>query len=287
MKATNTRTMSGRAGARVSAAVTYLCLTLFAVFVIAPLFWMCSTAFKNNVEIAQVPITLIPQSPSLDAFRQIFREHPLLTYFMNSVKLTVISTIASLLLATLGAYGASRYDFKGKKLFLSFLLVTQMFPSVMMIIPYYNVLNQMGLLGTHEGLLVLYSVGGVPFATWIMKGFYDTIPRELDEAARIDGCSAIRIFWQVVTPLAIPGVMSALIYTALNHWNEYQLAMTTIQDTALKTLPVGIAQLDTEYSITWNTVMAGSLVATLPLLILYIFAQRYFIDSLTAGAVKG
>ena len=264
----------------------YILLTVMALFVLFPLYWMLNTSFKSQAESMWIPPSMFPSNFTVEAYQSIFVLFPMGSYFFNTLKLSTISTIIGVFMSTMSAYGISRFRFPGRGAFLSFLLITQMFPSIMMLIPYYSILARLNLLDSHEGMLILYSVGGVAMCTWLMKGYFDTIPLSLDEAARIDGASAIRIFIQIAMPLALPGLAATIIYGFLSHWNEYQMAMISLKSDRMKTLTVGLASLHSEYRVSWNEVMAAAFVASIPLIILFTFCQKYFIASLTAGAVK-
>ena len=257
-----------------------------ALFVLFPLYWMLNTSFKTQAESMLIPPTMYPKRFTIEAYQNIFVMFPMGNYFINTLKLSTISTLIGVFMSTLSAYGISRFRFPGRGTFLSFLLITQMFPGIMMLIPYYSILSRLNLLDSHEGLLILYSVGGVAMCTWMMKGYFDTIPISLDEAARIDGASVIRIFVQIAIPLALPGLAATIIYCFLSHWNEYQMAMISLKSYKMKTLTVGLASLHSEYRVAWNEVMAAAFVASIPLIVLFTFCQKYFIASLTAGAVK-
>jgi len=264
----------------------YAVLAAMALFVLFPLYWMINTSLKTQAESMLIPPTMFPKNLTVIAYFNIFEMFPMGSYFVNTLKLSSISTVIGVFMSTLSAYGISRFRFAGRAAFLSFLLITQMFPGIMMLIPYYSILSQLNLLDSHEGLLILYSVGGVAMCTWLMKGYFDTIPTSLDEAARIDGAPTLRIFFQIVLPLALPGLAATIIYAFLSHWNEYQMAMISLKSDRMKTLTVGLASLHSEYRVAWNEVMAAAFVASIPLIILFCFCQKYFIASLTAGAVK-
>ena len=227
----------------------YTVLILLALFVLVPIYWMLNTSFKSQSESMLIPPTMFPKNVTNEAYKNIFVLFPMGDYFMNTIKLSLLSTLIGVFLSTVSAYGISRFRFVGRGAFLSFLLITQMFPSIMMLIPYYSILSKLNLLNTHEGLLILYSVGGVAMCTWMMKGYFDTIPLSLDEAARIDGASTIRTFFQIIIPLALPGLAATIIYAFLSHWNEYQMAMISLKSDKMKTLTVGLASLHSEYRV--------------------------------------
>lgn len=271
---------------RVFTIFMYFVLLLASLCVLVPTLWMLSTALKPMDEVMVTPPRWIPEHITFDAFARIWNDYPFKTYFLNSIYIVLASTGISLVFSALAGYGASRFQFRGKGAFLTFLLVTQMFPSIMLLIPFYKLLNTIGLVNTHWGLILVYIAFSVPFCTWLMLGFFQGIPKELDEAATIDGCSQLRTFFQIILPLSLPGLAATAIYSFIVGWNEYMFALILTTSENMKTLPIGIGQLNGYYKIVWNDLMAASIVSSLPLIILFIFLQKYFISSLTAGAVK-
>ncbi|TBL70091.1 carbohydrate ABC transporter permease [Paenibacillus thalictri] len=267
-------------------ALMYVILIIASLAVLVPVLWMVSTALKPTTEVMVTPPRWIPEHTSFEAFVRIWKDYPFGTYFINSVYIVLVSTGISLIFSALAGYGASRFQFRGKGAFLTFLLITQMFPSIMLLIPFYKVLKTFGLIDTHMGLIVVYISFSIPFCTWMMLGFFQGIPKELDEAAVIDGCGRLRTFLQIILPLSLPGLAATAIYSFIIGWNEYMFAFILTTSESMKTLPVGIGQLNGFYKIVWNDLMAASIVSSLPLVIMFLFLQKYFISSLTAGAVK-
>lgn len=265
---------------------TYITLGLFAVVVLLPILWMLSTSFKIESETIIIPPRWIPETFTIEAYQRLWEEYPFLTYFKNSIIIVLGSVIVSVAFACLAGYGVTRFKFKGKKGFTTFLLVTQMFPSIMLLIPYYKVLDTYGLNDSLLGMTLVYISFTIPFCTWMMIGFFKTIPTSLDEAAIIDGCSRWKVFLKVILPLTLPGIASSAIYAFITAWNEYMFAQTLLISPELKTLPLGIAELNGFYKILWNDMMAASVIASIPLVILFVFMQKYFVSGLTAGAVK-
>ena len=265
---------------------TYITLGLFAVVVLLPILWMLSTSFKIESETIIIPPRWIPETFTIEAYQRLWEEYPFLTYFKNSIIIVLGSVIVSVAFACLAGYGVTRFKFKGKKGFTTFLLVTQMFPSIMLLIPYYKVLDTYGLNDSLLGMTLVYISFTIPFCTWMMIGFFKTIPTSLDEAAIIDGCSRWKVFLKVILPLTRPGIASSAIYAFITVWNEYMFAQTLLISPELKTLPLGIAELNGFYKILWNDMMAASVIASIPLVILFVFMQKYFVSGLTAGAVK-
>jgi len=266
--------------------LVYLILLAMTVAVLIPVLWMLSTSLKNDTELFTIPPRWIPEDITFASYQRIWEDYPFLNYFMNSIMVVSLSTLIALVFSCLAGYGVSRFRFRGKGMFLTFLLVTQMFPSIMLLIPFYKIIQVMGLTNTHLALILTYISFTIPLCSWMMLGYFQGIPKELDEAAAIDGCGRLRTFIQIVFPLSLPGVSATAIYSFITGWNEYMFALVLTQSEKMKTVPVGIGQLIGQYKIMWNDMMAASLVATIPLSILFVFFQKYLISGLTAGAVK-
>ncbi len=266
--------------------LTYGACLAGSFFVLIPVLWMISTSLKTEPETFAIPPRWIPETVTLASYKAMWVDYPFLYYFRNSIIVTLTAVVISISISCLTGYGVTRFRFRGKESFLGFVLLTQMFPSVMLLVPYYKVLNTYGLNNTLIGLSLVYISFTVPFCSWMMVGYFKTIPLELDEAAIIDGCSRWQAFVKIPLPVVIPGVASSAIYAFVTCWNEYMFANLLMADGKLKTVSVGIAELNGYYKIMWNDLMASSVVASIPLVIGFIFLQKYFIGGLTAGAVK-
>jgi len=267
---------------------SYFLLLLGCCFTLLPIIYLISTSLKSIEEIMTAQhVTLFPRHISFEAYRNIWVNYPFLTYMRNSVTVVLASTATSVFFSTLAGYGFSRFEFRSKNTLMLFILTTQMFPSVMLFVPYFKLLTSYGLGNTRFGLSLVYIGSVIPFCSWMMYGFFNSIPRELDEAALIDGSGRFRTFLQVVAPLTLPGLISTTIYAFIQGWNEYMFAMLFTNSDDMKTLPVAIGQMVGFYKIMWNDLMAASLISSIPVLVMFVFLQRYFISSLTRGAVKG
>lgn len=264
----------------------YAILSVAAVCVLVPVGWMLSTAFKTDAEIFSDPPVWIPGTFTWDAFSRVWSDYPFLRYFANSLTVVGTATFISVIFSAFAGYGMARFEFAGKGSFLTFLLMTQMFPSIMLLIPYYKIIQTIGLVNTQGALIITYISFTIPFCSWMMLGYFKGIPRELDEAAAIDGLSRLKTFFQVVLPLALPGIAATAIFSFITGWNEYVFALVLTQSEDVKTVAVGIGQLVGQYRILWNDLMAASLYAIVPLVAVFAFLQRYLISGLTAGAVK-
>ncbi len=268
--------------------ISYMFIICGTLFVLIPISYMISTSLKSISEIMTAPITtLFPKKVTPEAFVNVLTNYPFTTYLSNSVILTVASTVIAVVCATFAGYGFSRFKFKGKTAMMLFILTTQMFPSVMLFVPFYRILTIYGLNNTRLGLTLVYVSSVIPFCTWMMYGFFEGVSKELDEAARIDGCGKFRTFFQIITPLTLPGLISTTIYAFIFGWNEYMFTMLFTSSETMKTLPVAIGQMVGYNKVLWNDLMAASMISSIPVLVLFIFLQRYFISSLSDGAVKG
>jgi arabinogalactan oligomer/maltooligosaccharide transport system permease protein len=205
----------------------------------------------------------------------------------NSVFIAIITTIVGLILASTTAYAFSRFEFKGKKGLLFSFLLTQMFPGAILIVPLYNIIKNMGLLNTYTGLLIAYSTISLPFCVWMLKSFFDTIPKSLEEAAMIDGLTSFGTFWRIILPLSLPGLAVTAFFSFITAWNEFMFALTFMSTTDHYTLPVGLRTFVFEFNTDWNYMAAGAIIVSLPVLIFFFIAQRYLVSGLTTGGVKG
>ena len=264
----------------------YALLALLASLVLIPVLWMVSTAFKSYGETIAKPPRWIPQQISFEAFGRLWSEYPFGTYFKNSFVIVLFSMAVSVFASCLAGYGLTRFRFRGRNSLMTFILVTQMFPSVMLLVPFYSIIGKMHLLDTHLGLILVYISFTVPFCTWTMLGFFRALPLDLDEAARIDGCNSWQWFGRFILPLTLPGIASTSIYAFITSWNEYMFAFILTSRPEMKTLSVGIAEMNGFQQVRWNDMMAASLMASLPLILLFVCLQKYFVSGLTSGAVK-
>lgn len=269
------------------AAAGYLILILGCICVLLPLSWMVITSLKSMADITlSKGLKLFPSGPTLENFVNIWKEYPIATYIKNSAVAVGGSTIFGVVCAALCGYGLSRYEFKGKAFLLNFLLVTQMFPAVMKIIPYYKILVNLHLNNTRTGLLVVYASFSIPFCTWMMYGYFKSIPTGLDEAARVDGSSAFHTFYKIILPIAIPGLVATVIYAFLQNWNEYMFASVLMSADEKKTITYAISTMADAYKIQWNYLMCAAIISSVPTLAVFVVMQKYLIAGMTAGAVK-
>ena len=271
---------------RMEQVLCYVVLILLALMVLVPVLWMISTAFKTEAQTYSPKPQWIPDPISLESFRKFFTTYNFGRMTLNSLVTCIIAMIICITCACLAGYGVTRFQFKGKKQLMDFLLVTQMFPSVMLVVPFYAVLSKYHMTNKLIGLIIVYAATNVAFSTWMLVSYFKTVPIELDEAARVDGASSFRIFWNIILPLIVPGIAAVAIFVLFSGWNEYMYSSVLISNDQLKTLTVGIISLNSQYQIKWNDLMAASTVSSLPLVVLFICFQKYFIAGMTGGAVK-
>ena len=264
----------------------YLILIMLSLFIIVPVLWMVSTAFKGEAQTYSPTPVWIPSPISLNSFKKFFGLYSFGKMTRNSLVTCLGSMVICTACACFSGYGVTRFQFRGRKQFMAFLLVTQTFPSVMLVVPFYAVLSTYHLTNSLLGLTIVYAATNIAFSTWMMTSYFETIPVELDEAARVDGANSFTIFWRIVLPLTVPGIAAVAIFVLINGWNEYMYSSILISKDALKTLTVGIVSLNTQNQVHWNDMMAASTMSCLPLIILFLCFQRYFIAGMTSGAVK-
>ena len=252
-----------------------------------PLYWMFVTSLTPSAELFADRARLLPTLSEAAAYREVFRTIPVATWLINSAIVATGTTVLSIALAILPAYALSRFRFRGKGVFGFALFATQMLPEAMLVVPLYGIFAQISLLDSLTGLILANTAFTVPVITWILKGAIDGIPIEVEEAARIDGCSRIDIVLAVVVPLVAPTLAAASVIAFFHGWNEYVFAQTLVSSEALRTASVGLAGFVGELSTPVHSVMAVSVIYTLPAVVFYLFVQRYVVSGMTAGSVKG
>lgn len=264
----------------------YGLLIVMALGILVPILWMAVTAFKTEAQTYLPKPEWIPNPFSIDSFKKFFGLYNFGRMTLNSLITCLLSMLICVACACLAGYGVTRFQFKGRKQLMEFLLITQMFPSVMLVVPFYAVLSKVNLTNNLFGLVVVYAATNVAFSTWMLVSYFRTIPLDLDEAARIDGASNFRTFWSIILPLVVPGIAAVALFVLFNGWNEYMYSSVLISNDSLKTLTVGIISLNTQNQVKWNDMMAASTVSCFPLAVLFICFQNYFIAGMTGGAVK-
>jgi arabinogalactan oligomer/maltooligosaccharide transport system permease protein len=278
--------------------LTHAVLMFTCVVMTFPVFWVISTSFKTQNEVESSNVTLLPQNFTLSNYDHILfgmtkeiRGMGEVNLFWrwagNSLTVAGITTIIGVLLAASCAYALSRFKFRGRRGILIAFLITQMFPGAILIIPLYNMFKEWSLLDSFQGLIIAYSTIALPFSVWMLKGFFDAIPYDLEEAAIVDGCTPIGAYWRIALPLTLPGLAVVSFYNFMTAWNEFMFALTFMTGEANKTLPVGLRSFIFQYNADWHYLAAGSVLVTIPVMIGFFYAQKYLVSGLTAGGVKG
>jgi len=265
-------------------AVSSIVLVLVCLF---PFAWMALSSIKALPELYTVPPHWLPDAPTIGNYITVIFNSNIPRYFMNSVIISVGSTVLALILAVFASYGFARFDFKGKPFFQTFVLVGQLLPTAAIIVPLFITLRYLHLVNTYWGLILVYMIITLPLSVWMLTSYFKAIPIELEEAAIVDGASRLGILFRITLPLSTPGLVAVLIYAFVTTWNEFIFALCFATDSSVKTLPIGLAEFSTEFNTDWGGVMAASMVMTVPIALLFLFFQNLFVGGLTAGATKG
>lgn len=264
----------------------YVVMVPILAFLLLPFIWVVSTSFKDVSEIyAPVP-TFIPRHPTLRNYVYLWFNTNFPKYFVNSLSVSFGNAFLSVLVATLAAYGLSRFRFRGRNVVIMWLLSSQMLPLVLLVIPLFTILLKLKLLNTLVGLVLIYCAFSLPFCTWMLKGYFDSIPRELDEAALVDGCSRLGAALRIVFPLAAPGVIATALFAFVLAWQEYLLALTFIRTDELRTLAVGITYFLGFRQVQWGPITAASVIVTVPVAIFFVYLQKFLVQGMTLGGTK-
>jgi multiple sugar transport system permease protein len=267
-------------------ALTYLGLAVGLVYTGFPILWMFFASVKSNTEIFSLPPRLLPDHFTIEAYLSIFDDPAKVRFFINSYVVSGVVTLLTVLIAILAAYAFSRYSFRLKSTLNVFVISTQTVPPITLLIPYFGMVVAFGIFNTYFALILTYMVFTLPYAILLMTGYLNTLPKDLDEAVLVDGGSSWTALWRVLVPLSLPGIVATAVYTFLLAWNEFLFALTLTKSTDMRTVPIGIQLLMGQHAFEWNQMMAMSVLGSLPLLLLFLIAQRYFLAGMTAGSVK-
>jgi len=266
----------------------FLSLSLLLIILIFffPFFWIITSSFKSPEEIIATSTTIIPRSFTLEHYNKILFNSDFFIYLKNSLIVSFSSMIISIILSVSAAYGLHKLKFYGNKFVEYSLLVTYAFPGVILLVPIYLLFAKVNLLNSYFALIIVNVLFATPFAVWMLKAFFKLIPNEIEEAAYIDGASRYVVISRIVVPLAAPGIASVAIFCFIISWTEYLFASILISGDDLKTLPVGLAGIVGQYQIDWGFLLSGAVLASLPVIFLFVFIGKYFVSGLTEGAVK-
>ena len=274
-------------GNRLQSALGYAVLGGLGLVVLFPFYWMTITSFKSEDQMRSLVSMFWPRPFAIDNYRQLLARTDFASWYGNSVVVAVSSTLLATAVGTIGAYALARLRFLGRGFMASATLITYLVPPSILFIPLYAQMRNLGLANSLGGLVAAYPSFTVPFVTWLLMGYFESIPEELEEAAMIDGATRFGAFYRVVLPLSAPGVLAAALYAFTQAWNEFLYALVFITDGRLRTLPVGLASFITGDVYGWGYLMAGAVLTTLPVIAAYIYLQKYMVEGLTAGGVKG
>ena len=266
--------------------ITFIGLGVGLVFAGFPVLWMLFSSLKSNTEIFALPPRILPEDFTLTAYDAIFSNPVKIQFFINSYFVSGAVTLLTLLVSIMAAYAFSRYDFPMKKVFNLFVISTQTVPPITLLIPYFGMVVAFRIFDTYLALILTYMVFTLPYAILLMTGYFNTLPKDLDQAVLVDGGSGWTALWRVIVPISLPGIVATGVYTFLLAWNEFLFALTLTKSTDMRTVPIGIQLLMGQHAFEWNEMMAMSVLGSLPLLLIYLVAQRYFLAGMTAGSVK-
>ena len=266
--------------------IAYIVLCLVVLYTVTPFLWMLFTSLKTDQEAVAIPPTLWPEEPTLEAYAQILLWGNFPIWFLNSTIISAGTALLSTLIGSFAGYGFSRFSFAGRATLIGIILASQMLPGVLLVGPYFKMLATVDLYNTYPGLILAFTAITLPFSTWMLKGFIDSVPEELDDAALIDGCSSLGAFVRVILPLIAPGMVATVIFAFLLAWGDLLWVLVLTSGEKMTTVTLGLTRLVTQFRIIWPQLMAGSAIAALPPLVLYMLLQNYLVAGLTAGAVK-
>ena len=261
-------------------------LLLFVAISLYPVLNVVSISLRPGDRLRSTDLSIIPPDWTFESYVKLFTEQPFLRWLGNSLVVSGVVTLTGVALASTAGYAFSRFRFIGRKATMLAILTTQMFPATMLLLPLYVLIAKLGLVDTWLGLMVFYTATALPFCVWQMKGFYDTTPSSLEEAARIDGCSRAQAFWHVVLPLATPGLVITALFSFMTAWSEYIVAAQVMQDESMFTLPLGIKGFQASLSSQWGLYAAASILVSIPVVAVFLAFSKYLVNGLTVGSVK-
>lgn len=266
---------------------SYGVLVLFCIVSVYPVSQVLTVSLRPADRLLSTSLEIIPDNATLDNYINLFTKTDFIRWMWNSIVVTMAVTLTGVALASTAGYGFSRYKFIGKKAAMQSMLITQMFPATMLLLPMYIMLVKLGLINSYLGIMIMYSATALPFCVWQMKGYYDTIPPSLEEAGRIDGCNQVQTFYMIILPLAAPALVITALFSFMSSWTEYVVAAQILQDTDLWTLPIGLKSFESNMSTEWGLYGAASMIVTVPVVALFLALSRYLVSGLTLGSVKG
>ncbi|WP_407538512.1 carbohydrate ABC transporter permease [Deinococcus radiomollis] len=265
----------------------YLGLLLLIVGGTLPLVWIALTSLKTSPELQQFPVQYLPAQPQFGNYARVFSEQPFARFFLNSVVVSGVSTLLCVVVAALAAYALARLKLRGRGVYTTLVVVFSMFPVISLVVPLFKIMRGANLLNSYPALILPYTALSLPVAILVLIAFFGGIPRDLEAAAMIDGCSRLEALWRVVAPLSAPGIVTAALLVFVNSWNEYLLALSFNTSPTMRTIPVGVTLFQGEFAFPWPLISTAIVIAVVPLVLLIVVFQKRFVTGLTAGGVKG
>ena len=279
--------MGGREDKPLKRLVIHLALVVAAIIAFFPIMRVFSVALRPSNSILSTDLSPIPAGATFSAFEHVLTETDLPLWLFNSLVITIGTSIVGLIIAATGAYAFSRFKFPGRGVGLTLLLATQLIPAAMLLVPLYILAVNFHLANSYVGMVIGLSVTSVPFSIWILKGYYDTVPIELEEAARIDGCSQLSAFYRVLLPLSTPALAIVFLFNFLAAWNDYFLARILLSKDTMWTWPLGLSRFQAQFQTQWNDLAASSIIIAVPVVLLFLYSSKWLVSGVTAGGVKG
>ncbi|GIQ70091.1 carbohydrate ABC transporter permease [Xylanibacillus composti] len=279
--------MAGRKGQAVKKVISYALLVLLSLFVLVPLLWIVSTSFKPAGEVFSIPPVWVPEDPTVGNYEKVLTESSIPRYFMNSLLVGLLTTFIALLLGGAAGYGFARYKFRGNNSMSLFMLISQMLPLTVLMIPIYFMMVHFGLLDSVPGLAIAHLILVLPVVTWMCRSYFASVPKEIEESAQIDGCTHLGALFRVILPIVAPGLAATAIYAFIMSWNEFVLASILTLSDKSRTLPIGLTEFSSSFNVDWGSTMAASMLISVPVIVFFLWLQKYFVEGLGQGAVKG
>ncbi len=267
--------------------VLFLVLAAFTALTLYPILTVVTISLRPGDRLLSTSLSLIPDGATTESYISLFRDRPFARWMFNSTFVALCVTVLATALASTAGYAFSRFKFPGSRAGMTLLLITQMFPATMLLLPMFLMLAKLQLINSYLGLIAIYSATALPFTIWQMKGYYDTIPRELEEAALMDGASRVRTFYTIILPLAAPALVITALFSFLTAWSEYIVAAQVLLTQDLYTVPLGLKQFESTMATEWGLYAAGSIVVSIPVIALFLYLSKWLISGLTLGSVKG
>lgn len=266
--------------------IIYIIILFFVAISVYPVLRVVTISLRPGNNLLTSSLRIIPKNATFQNYIKLFTDEPFLLWIRNSVLVTLTVTIVGVVLASMAGYAFSRHKFPGRKLGLHSLLITQMFPATMLLLPLYIMISKLGLINSFLGLIIMYSATALPFCVWLMKGYYDTIPTSLEEAANVDGANKFTAFYKVILPLAAPALVIAALFSFMTAWNEYIIAAQVLWYEDMFTIPLGLKSFQGNMTTEWGLYAAGAIVISIPVVILFLVLSKWLVSGLTLGSVK-